>query len=1285
MKITKRMLAIAMAVITLVSCMGIAVEAASITVGKLNIGYMAPTNAKGTKTIETVKLYGNYDYINFYINSKKKNSYFAYEICSDKEYTNVIAGNVVACNKGTYTFTDKIKLKGNFSNKTYYMVTYALKVYSDGSMKIDQNSMKEFKVVVKINADFKDKVVILKESKNTTNGVTVKWSKLSGANKYEIMRRSITGTKWKKVGTVGNSKTSYTDTSVKNKNGNYIYSVRAVNKKGTKSRLLYSGLTTLFAKAPTMKSITVTYDNAIEIKWNSTSSKAKYNIMRKEGDGKWKTIKSNYSGTSYKDTTAKNGKKYTYSVKAVISTDYGKATSAYYENGGKAVTYLKAPSLKNVTAVENGVSVKWSKVSNATGYTILRKNGDGSGSWKSVGKVGSGVTSFIDTTADIETGYIYSVRSEASKNKGSYSNKGIEYVYVAPGIVAHYKVVNGKAVNLVNGQEMKNAVVDNNGYFRGGTVELPFSYEKATIEAIMVYNRASKDLPIGSGLSYYGGAFLFQEAVAPADWGQIKVPFGGGQVGTNFILRPSLNYNKRVMSNGDSYWCLAFNKEESSYALQINDDYVEKAHWSNYINRTFELSAEHQFKEFIVYSERLTKGEMAEHFADSGISLNGDNSGIVGRVSNGITGLGSAFAFTKKGQFGIPVWYNTNTKAGDYSVEDGNGMLLNYAISDYVEPDLKIDHSKYESVHIIKKPETIPMGYKYALSAVPYPFNVNHNGASDQYDVSWKSSDESVALVIDGLVIPQKTGTVTITATLRGTKISDSCTIKIVNKETSEDKAISISADYISKNGNRFSESDYVMTTKAIYDAITEAYEDGYNHIIFPEINFYAEPTETEYYIPSGMTVEFPEGSAFYMMPSKLAEDKGYTYFRMGWGWWSCAIPTQIADVERDENGNILAYYCRDSHLIIDKYYGEFYEKNASMSEIYEGANQYQWNCVLLSIGKRAEFCSVEVREANCPTGFFITMGGKGNSELVNGEKGSIAANEFVSGWLNDKGELEENSHWISTKDFYLISKAANGMDTLHEYYIGEWEHNVVSVTQHLYDILWYDKDHNLISANRWQYIDEGYSNKPQNAVYFKLSIQQSELPGGTDEYVRIGPDESSRFCEIKNTDIINGADGLASVIGAAEACWIHDNYVSGDGLLKDSCWSLGLENGWAGMRGTIVERNIFRKYSYSDGGEYRGYDSGVLALGSGYNTFVISNYLGAIEQRNHNVANTHIINNVVYTMYSSFSGGKPNDIRAKINAHIYYNVLGQTSNSIASNGVTCYYQNTINPTVNLW
>ncbi len=450
MKITKRILSLVMVVVTLVSFMGIAAEAASVSLKELNLGYMVPIDAKGTKTIETVKLYGDYDYINFYINSRKTNSYFAYEIYSDKSNTKLVEGDIVACDAtGTYTFTPKIKLKGKYESKTYYMITYAAKVYSDGSISIDKNSTREFKVVVKRTASFGDKVVMLKEAKNTTKGVNVSWSKLSGASKYYIYRRSIKGTKWTKVGATGSSKTSFTDTSAKNK-GKYVYTVKGISKSGKASRYLYFGLTIIFAKAPTMKSIAVTYDNAIEIKWNSTSSKAKYTIMRKAGGGSWKTIKTNYSGTSYKDTSVKSGTKYTYSVKAVIRTDYGDAISSYYSNSDKVVTYLRMPTLKEAVAVENGVKVKWASVDGAKGYTVYRKPLGTSNSWKKLKTVDSDITSYIDTTASTTNGaYLYTVCTEGKNNRGSYNSQGIEYLVLDKPVISVERVSDSNSVKII--------------------------------------------------------------------------------------------------------------------------------------------------------------------------------------------------------------------------------------------------------------------------------------------------------------------------------------------------------------------------------------------------------------------------------------------------------------------------------------------------------------------------------------------------------------------------------------------------------------------------------------------------------------------------------------------------------------------------------------------------------------------------------------------------------------------------------------------------------------------
>ena len=1109
---------------------------------------------------------------------------------------------------------------------------------------------------------------------NASDGVSIQWNKIKGAAGYKVFRKESGGS-YSCIKTISSGDTlKYVDPTAES-GTKYNYYVRSTNGSYQSG---YASKVIILLEAPTV-SVSNSY-KGVKVSWSKIDGATGYKIYRKPSGGSYTCIKtiSDASTLLYYDTGAESGTKYNY---------YVRSTNGSYHSGyaSKALNVVSAPVI-SLSSTADGVKITWDKINGATSYDIYRKTG--SGSYKRVKTISSGSTTEY-TDADVEKGtfYTYYVKAFKGTSSSGYSTKKITYEF-EENLVMDLVVKNGKVIDLVSGKELAGAEVSGE-YFSGGTVSLPSSYTAASIEAVLQYNRESQEPAVGNGLSYYGGAFLFQEILNPVNTGLIKVPFGGGQTGTNFRLHASINYDKPVFGDGDSYWCLAFDADSDSYALQINNDYYEKQHWSNYINKSFTLSDEHKFKEFTVYSEKLSREEISEHFEDTGISVLSEDDTTVGRVTDGISDLGSALAFTKEGTYGIPEWLETKKSAGDYTLDDMNGLDLPYTISDYKEPDNGVDHSAYTSVHIIKKPETLYTSYKYALSAVPYPFNVNHGGKSDQYDISWSSSDKSVAAVIDGLVIPKKAGTVTITAKLAGTDISDSCTIKIIDKAESEDRVFKVEESYTSERGSHFSETDYEMTTNAIYDAITEAYENGYNHVVFPEIDFYAAPIGETYYIPTGMTVEFPEGSAFHMMPSEYAENDGYTYFRMGWDWYDYNIPTDTAYKELDEDGNVLGYYCRDARLIIDQYYGEFYKEGAAVGELSDGANDYSWNCVLLNIGRKAQYCSVEVHEAQCPAGFFILMGGKAGAQALEngGSTGSIKGTDFVSGWLDDSGEIVENNNWISTDRFFTAEKGANGTDPLHEYFLGDWEENITAATQRLYDILWYDEDYNLIEAGRWQYTDEKYT-KPDNAVYFKVSIQQSELPDIEGEYLRIHEDASSKFCEIKDTNVINGADGLASVVGATEACWIHDNYVSNDGLLSGSSWSLDLEDGWLGMRGTVIENNIFRKYAYSSNvGVYRGMDSGILALSSGYNTFVISNYIGAISQSNGNATNTHIINNAVYTMFGSISGGTASDIRPKIWAHVYYNIIGDSNirENVSDNGVVYHYGNTYEPAINQW
>ncbi|MBR2876323.1 MAG: fibronectin type III domain-containing protein, partial [Clostridia bacterium] len=298
MKKIKKTLALLLAVITLFSTVAVVANAADISITGTDYGYITPTDSKMQKSVSTVKMYGSYDYINFYINAKCDDVYFFFEIYSDKNMTKMVASDYTYCDEaGTYSFTPWLKLKGVFKTGTYYGVAYAARATDDGSVSISEKSFAEFKVSVNRTTAFAKQIVLLKTSKNTVNGPTISWYKhSSSATKYVIYRRSMTGTKWTKVATVNAKTLSYTDKSVKNKNGKYVYTVKALDKKGTASRYQFEGIYCLFAKAPQVSTVATASDNRVQVKWNNTSSSARYNVYRKEGGGKWVLLKSNYKG-----------------------------------------------------------------------------------------------------------------------------------------------------------------------------------------------------------------------------------------------------------------------------------------------------------------------------------------------------------------------------------------------------------------------------------------------------------------------------------------------------------------------------------------------------------------------------------------------------------------------------------------------------------------------------------------------------------------------------------------------------------------------------------------------------------------------------------------------------------------------------------------------------------------------------------------------------------------------------------------------------------------------------
>ncbi len=256
----------------------------------------------------------------------------------------------------------------------------------------------------------------LKSVSNLNTGVSVNWIESSLAKGYYIYRKTGSGS-WSKIATISSGSTvTYTDkTAVAGTT--YVYTVKAYNGSYTSSYDT-TGKTLKRISQPTLSSIT-NGSSGLTIKWNKTSGASGYYVYRKTGSGSWTkiaTIKS-ASTVSYLDKTAKAGTTYTYTVRA-----YSGSYISSYNTSGKSLKRLTQP-VPTVANASSGVTVKWGKVTGATGYYVYRKTG--SGSWAKIATIKSGSTiSYLDKTAKAGTTYSYTVRAYNGSYISSYLSAG---------------------------------------------------------------------------------------------------------------------------------------------------------------------------------------------------------------------------------------------------------------------------------------------------------------------------------------------------------------------------------------------------------------------------------------------------------------------------------------------------------------------------------------------------------------------------------------------------------------------------------------------------------------------------------------------------------------------------------------------------------------------------------------------------------------------------------------------------------------------------------------------
>lgn len=154
---------------------------------------------------------------------------------------------------------------------------------------------------------------------NAKSGTYLSWKKVSGATSYAVYRCYRKGSKWteyKKIGTT--TKTTYTDKKA-SANTYYRYVVKAVKTGGyTSTGSTVKGIRRLTAVTPSVKKS----GSTIKVSWKKVTGAKHYVVYRRlKGASSWTKLTTTKT-YAYTDKTAKKGKYYEYSVRAVEGSSY---------------------------------------------------------------------------------------------------------------------------------------------------------------------------------------------------------------------------------------------------------------------------------------------------------------------------------------------------------------------------------------------------------------------------------------------------------------------------------------------------------------------------------------------------------------------------------------------------------------------------------------------------------------------------------------------------------------------------------------------------------------------------------------------------------------------------------------------------------------------------------------------------------------------------------------------------------------------------------------------------
>lgn len=171
---------------------------------------------------------------------------------------------------------------------------------------------------------------VISKLEPSETGLKITWNKISGVSKYRVYFKK--DGRWNNIGDVtGNT----CDTYCYGSGAIFTYTIRAISNNAKQFLSGYNnGKGAKYVYTPEINSISNT-SNGVKLSWNKPTGTEKFRLYRKTGSGSWQKV-ADTTATSYTDGSARNGTKYSYTVRCISSN--AKSFQSYYNTTGKTIT-----------------------------------------------------------------------------------------------------------------------------------------------------------------------------------------------------------------------------------------------------------------------------------------------------------------------------------------------------------------------------------------------------------------------------------------------------------------------------------------------------------------------------------------------------------------------------------------------------------------------------------------------------------------------------------------------------------------------------------------------------------------------------------------------------------------------------------------------------------------------------------------------------------------------------------------------------------------------------------